>query len=234
MKRALIIIGLVGSISAFAQKLENLKAIGQGDKIIISYDINGAFEGDKVNVQLYGSHNDYSIPIQRISGDYGNGIAPGKGKKIEWETKAELGNYAGEISFEIRAEVIAVFALTKSLTKAKRGKTLNLKWRGGDKNENVKIELLKAGKVQGTLGTVANTGSYLWKLPAKQTLGKDYALRMANAKEIINSSAFSIQPKYPMWMKIGVPVIIGGVVAIMTTGGDPKSGTLISPPDILN
>jgi len=124
------------------------------------------------------------------------GIKQGKGKRIEWESKAELAKYKGPLTFEIEVKVIAPFALKTSLTAARRGKSLPLKWRGGDQDQTVRIELLKAGVVEGTLGTIENKGFYEWNVAAKQRPGKDYSLRLVNGKETVNSQRFAIKCRF--------------------------------------
>ena len=222
------------SISAFSQKLENLKAIAQGDRIVITYDINGTLAGDKCDVQIYSSHNNFSTQLKRVSGDVGNGLAPGNGKRIEWEAKAELGNYKGDLSFEIRAEVKAVLAFTDAISNTKRGKSLTLAWRGGAKNQEVKMELLKAGVIQGSLATTNNNGTYQWTVPAKQRTGGGYQIRIENGKEVITSNFFSVKNKIPTIVKILPVAIIGAVVLFVNKPKDEeiKNSNLATPPDL--
>ena len=222
------------SISAFSQKLENLKAIAQGDRIVITYDIKGTLAGDKCDIQIYSSHNNFSTQLKRVSGDVGNGLAPCNGKRIEWEAKAELGNYQGELSFEIRADVKALFAFKNSVTNTKRGKPLTVAWRGGLKSEEVKVTLLKEGVEQGSLATVNNNGDYQWTVPAKQKTGGGYQVRLVNGKETITSDLFSIRHKVPTIVKIMPVVVIGAVVAVVSgsEGSGTKTSKLAEPPDL--
>ena len=222
------------SVSGFSQKLENLNAIAQGDRIVITYDINGTLAGDKCDVQIYSSHNNFSTPLQRISGDVGNGLSPGTGKKIEWEAKAELGNYKGDLSFEIRAEVKAVLAFTDAISNTKRGKSLTLAWRGGAKNQEVKMELLKAGVIQGSVATTNNNGNYQWTVPAKQRTGGGYQIRLVNGTEVITTGSFSIKHKIPTFLKILPLMAAGAAVVLLGGSGGPgkKTSNLAEPPDL--
>ena len=222
------------SISAFSQKLENLKAVSAGDRIVITYDLNAEVPGDKYDVQIYSSHNNFSSPLKYISGDMGNSLVPGNGKRIEWEAKKELGNYKGDLSFEIRADVKALFAFKNSVTNTKRGKPLTVAWRGGLKSEEVKVTLLKEGVEQSSLATVNNNGDYQWTVPAKQKTGDGYQVRLMNGKETITSDRFAIRHKVPTIVKILPVVVIGAVVALV--GGSKDTGTktsnLAAPPDL--
>jgi len=232
MKLILFLICTV-SISAFSQKIENLKAVPVGDRIVITYDLNAEVPGDKYDIQIYCSYNNFSNPLKYIRGDVGNGLPPGSGKRIEWEAKAELGNYQGDLSFEIRAEVKAIFAFKNSVTNTKRGKPLTLAWRGGLKSEEVKVTLLKEGVEQSSLATVSNNGDYQWTVPTKQKTGDGYQVRLVNGKETITSERFSIRHKVPTIVKILPVVVIGAVVAFLgSKNSSDKDKNLAEPPDL--
>ena len=140
MKRIAFLLLIAPSLT-FSQKIGSLKAAAQGDKIIITYDLTGGVSGDKYNISIFASFNNFSSPLHRVTGDVGKGIIEGTGKRIEWESKTELGNFKGQLSFEVQAEVIPAFTLQTKTTSFKRGKTQSIQWRGGDPNQNVKIEL---------------------------------------------------------------------------------------------
>lgn len=231
----LVFLLLMAPLATFAQKVENIKAVAQGGKIIITYDINEAITGDRYDVQVYASHNNFSIPLQRVRGDVGNKLLPGIAKRIEWDAKDELRNFKGELTFEIWADVVGVFVLKEPVANTKRGKPLSLAWRGGVKNQDVKVELLKAGVVQSTLATVNNSGTYQWLVPKKQKTGKDYQLRLVNGKEEIKTELFAIKPKIPLVVKI-LPVVAVGAVLALSSGGGGSGGSssskLPGPPDL--
>ncbi len=124
-----------------------------------------------------------------------------------------------------------------SISAAKRGKSVPLAWRGGVKDQNVKIELLHAGISQGAVGTADNNGSYQWTVPSKQKTGVDYQLRLVNGKEVITTGPFVIKPKFPMLVKV-IPIV--AVVAVVGLAGGSKSSpgsptkgnVLATPPDL--
>lgn len=221
----------------FSQKIENLKTEALGDNIVITYDIQGGDPGDFFNITIYSSHNNFNSPITKVSGDVGVNLKEGKGKRIQWEAKSELGNYKGSLTIEIEVKVVAPLSLKTQLAHVKRGKAIQLVWRGGDQNQKIKIELLKDGNVEGTIGTIANSGAYTWSVPAKQKTGKDYMLRLNGGKETTTSLAFAVHPKVPGWIKFGIPVALG-IVAVLfipkSSEGSETPSKLIGPPDILN
>lgn len=234
MRNLVFFLFLVPLLS-FSQKIENTKAEASGEKIIITYDLTQGEPGDTYTISLFASHNNFSKPLSKVFGDVGQGVQEGKGKRIEWESKAEVGNYKGALTFEIEAIVIAPLTLKTEVTSIKRGKSMPLRWRGGDQNQNIKIELLKAGVVQGTVGSTANKGMYEWKVSDKQKPGKDYSLRLVSGRETVSSQAFAIKPKVPLWLKVGVPVVALGVLLISKSGGENGGEPrLVAPPQILD
>lgn len=234
--KKLLLLALLAPLATFSQKLENLKAVPEGAKIIITYDISSDFPGDKYDIALYASSNNFSSPLQRVTGDVGNGQTGGKARRIEWDAKNELGNYKGELSFEVRAEVIAAFALKHEIISAKRGKSVQLDWRGGTKSQDVKIELLKEGVVQSVVGTVGNKGTHSWAIASSEKTGAGYQLRFVNGKETITTQSFSIKHKIPMLLKV-LPFVAVGVIVALAGGSKsstdtPASTSLEAPPDM--
>lgn len=233
--KGLLLLALSFPLLTFSQKLENLKAVAEGEKIIVSYDLTQGEPGDKYTVALFASHNNFNSPLTRVIGDVGQNVREGKGKRIEWESKLEVGKYKGPLTFEIEVIVIAPFTLKTELTTTKRGKTLPLRWRGGDQNQNVKIELLKAGEVQGIVGTLSNKGSYEWNVSSKQKPGKDYSIRLLNGRETVSSQTFAIKPKIPIWLKV-LPFVGVGVILFLPKSSKENgtSARLTGPPEILD
>ena len=228
---------LFAPLIGFSQKLENLIAVTQGEKIIITYDISSSHPGDRYDIALYASSNNFSSPLQQVRGDVGRGQPEGKGKRIEWDAKSELGSYKGELSFEVRAEVIAALELKHEIISAKRGKSVQLDWRGGSKNQDVKIELLKEGAAQGVVGTVENNGTYNWTIASSEKTGSGFQLRFVNGKEIVTTQPFSIKHKIPMLVKVLPLVAVGVIVALSggskgTTDTTTKDSNLEAPPDM--
>ncbi|MBS1681217.1 MAG: hypothetical protein JST48_05860 [Bacteroidetes bacterium] len=238
MKRKILLSICLLPCLAFSQKLENLKAVAEGDKVIITYDLaEGGLSGDKFDVKLFASHNNFSLPLQIVSGYVGNDLMPGKTKKIVWNGFTELNNYHGDLTFEVRAEVKAAFTLKHNVAKAKRGRSIPLDWRGGSLRDDVKIELLKSGVEVGAIATASNNGSFTWEISSYQKVGSGFQLRFTNGKEVATSEFFRIKRKVPTFLKV-IPFLAAGVVVGLGGGGGSKSGSsssvsnLAGPPDL--
>jgi hypothetical protein len=87
----------------FAQQVSNISFKQDGDKVVISYDIDGK-TGD-----LFNSTGYYSIDegknwtqLVTVTGDLVN-VSPGSEKKIYWEVLKDVTGIKGSISFKVEA-----------------------------------------------------------------------------------------------------------------------------------
>ncbi|MBS1543410.1 MAG: hypothetical protein JST14_07235 [Bacteroidetes bacterium] len=236
MKKLFLALILLPSFPTIGQKIENWNASLQGDKIIISYDLVQGAPGEKYNVSIYGSFDNFASPLQKVTGDVGHGIMGGPGKKVIWDGKTELKGFKGELTFEIRAEVVSALSFRNAAPSAKRGKIMPVQWRGGSAKE-VKVELIKDGVVT-HLATTSNNGNYDWAVSAKQKTGSGYQLMITCGEESATSPPFAIKPKVPTMIKL-IPLVAVAAVAGLAGGGGGSTGNnpptnqnLPSPPDM--
>jgi len=229
--RKLFLLGLLLPLAGVCQKIENLEVVTAGNKIIVTYNISGGFTGDTYDILLYASHNNFRSPVQYVSGDVGKSVTEGRRKKIEWDAKTELGNYVGDISFELQASVMPALAFqNKIVSKVKRGKEVELTWRGGVANQDVKIELLKSGTIVEMLGVVSNSGSWSWAIPANQSVGKNFQLRLVSGGESVVTESFSIRHKIPTAMKAAPIALLAVFVlpAASSASDAPRTPTKVT------
>lgn len=102
---------LAGALLATPPEITNVTASQRsGTKLVdISYDVADA-DGDKVRIRVEISDNDgkvYSVPAFTFTGDIGEGITPGKGKKIVWDAGTD---WDGEYSDQMRVKIYAIDA----------------------------------------------------------------------------------------------------------------------------
>jgi hypothetical protein len=218
-----------------AQRIENVRASTVDDKIIVTYDINGASEGQKFKSQLFSSHNNFSSPLIHVAGDVGlgNELLAGNTKRIEWNVKSEITDYTGDVTFEVRAEVIAAPLLLTSpqlSAKFKRGKILNINWKGGMPSENVRLELLKGGSTVSPITQLSNVGNYSWSIPKKTKKGSDYQIKLTSDRQSVVSNNFKIKNRTPFIVKALPVLAAGAVVYLITSGGKKEDNSLPEPP----
>ncbi len=83
-------------------RIENTDFYIIGDQIMISYDLVGASSQEIFNLSLecVTENNEIIIPVS-VEGDIGEGIKPGKGKKIYWDVYKDVEELTGEIEFRV-------------------------------------------------------------------------------------------------------------------------------------
>ncbi len=234
-----------------AQKVENVRAAANGEQIIITYDLTGTKPDQRFKVNLFSSHNSFAAPVQQVTGDVGENISAGKDKRIAWNARNEITDFKGNLSFEVRADLITpvVAPVTepvnppvtssqftfRDLSSAKRGGIMQINWTGGSTTENVKLELLKENVPQQTIMNSRNTGAYSWSVPADTKPGP-YQLKITGSSGTGVSPYFAIKHKIPTLVKALPIVVIAGVLAASGGGGGgtkPPIGAsdLPTPPD---
>jgi hypothetical protein len=192
----------------YAQTIENVKAVFQDGKVIVHYDLK-ADPNTPFAVELYASHNNYNLPIKLAQGDIGNEVKPGLNKRVEWDIKADLKKYKGEITFELHAEPALLPWTIKEPAGLKRGKMGTIQWQGGKASQEVKLELYQGtNRIESiTPSPVANTKKYEWNLPSSLKTGSGYTIKLSSGKDEVTSASFKINSKIPLVVKI-VPVAI--------------------------
>jgi len=243
MRRALFIAIFASAfLELKAQKVDNVRATTSGDLIIITYDLSGTKPEERFSVKLYSSHNSFVTPVQQVTGDVGDNIIAGKDRRIAWSAKSEIKDFKGNLSFEVRADLIIPAVVPETtpvtpsqfsfgaLSSVKRGSNMQINWSGGSNTENVKLELLKEGAPQQTVMNSRNTGSYSWSVPSNMKPGT-YQLKITGTSSNAVSSGFSIKHKVPTLLKVLPVVVIGGVVAA-TAGGGGGGGGPTTPPKV--
>ena len=88
-----------------SQRIELVRANVNGDIVNITYDLVSLNENQIFEIRIYGSHNNYTIPLSLVSGEIGRDIRPGLNKSIVWRAADELNSYQGDIIFQIRGTV---------------------------------------------------------------------------------------------------------------------------------
>lgn len=223
---------------ALGQRVENVKAevLSDGDRVIITYDLTSANASQRFKVSLYSSHNNYASPLTLVTGDVGRDreLAAGTGKRIEWSAKSELREYSGDITFEVRAELVSsLFIQSPSLgARFKRGKVLEVTWQGGTPGESMRLDLMKGGAVISQMASIQNNQRYTWSIPKSMDKSKDYQVRLTADSGTALSGTFSIKSKTPFLLKALPFLAAGGAAAAFLGGGGTTKGTsnLPEPP----
>lgn len=213
------------SFTADAQNVEvDWVEISNRD-IVIHYNLDDENPLHAYTVNVFSSHDQFAKPLLKLSGDYGNEIKPGSDRKITFHITEELGNYEGEIEFELRAKMYVPFMKMtdfNSVMKYKRGKNYPLVWKTGNPGGHVDIELYQGDKRIYSDRNVANTGKFDWQIPGNVNPAGNYRLKFTNVKsreETYLTPPFRIANKFPLIAKIAAGAIVGVGILILTRKG---------------
>lgn len=223
MKQILLItIWCFAILTVRSQSIQNLSATYSDGKVIVSYDVVGSKSNQTYFLDLYSSHNNFSVPLKQVSGDVGKNIRAGIGKRISWDAASELVEFSGELTFKVKGELMPLPLLVKnplSGNKARRGKTVAIEWEGGKYDQNVRFDLYKGNdKILG-LGESKNSGRYAWLVPKDFEKGT-YSIRIMAGEEIKQSGLFAIRPRVPFFVKILPVFLLGGAGIALSSGGE--------------
>ena len=228
-----LIAGMTSEINA--QKLTMDRIDLAKDKLIVFYSLDDVNPNHQYQVDLYSSKDNFAVPLTKVKGDVGAEVKAGKDKKIEWSVVQEIGNYAGDLSLEVRARVYVPFVKVTGLREGavyKRGRSYPLLWTSGNMGGQVDIELYKdQTRVDGDRN-VPNTGKYEYAVPGSAKPGKDYRLKFTNTRnrdEFVYSPQFQIKPRVPFLVKAAGVAAVGGAIIFLSgqdgggNGGDTES-----------
>ncbi len=216
--------------ASYAQRMENLIPILVAENIEITFDLIDEVGGQTFDLQLFSSFDNYTSPLQYVSGDIGKEVSPGTGKKVIWEAKRELGEYKGAIYLEIRGIITPPFVriLTPNAgNKFKPGKTMEIRW-DSDVTRNIRIDLYRQGTRISAIADTPNTGKCTWTLSKKTAKGAGYYLVFssdAKPGKTVESVQFAVAKGMPVWVVVAGVAVVGGVVGVVMSLGDDGGGT---------
>ncbi|MFC2126032.1 Ser-Thr-rich GPI-anchored membrane family protein [Bacteroidota bacterium] len=221
----------------YAQSVRLTKTEQEGDNIIIWYDLEGTAEKQRYEIEIFGSHNDFSHPLSFTSGDVGAYIQPGENKKIVWNAKAELSQFSGNVEFKIEATL--QYSPLGDLTiigapRLKRGKQYHVTWSGGDSIDVLNLDLYRSGKQIYRIPDLKNTGTYTWQVPSNVKPGDSFKFMMTvsdSPSTGTSSETFKIKRKIPRVVYVIPSVAILGVATYLIISDVTKEEPLPMPPN---
>jgi hypothetical protein len=194
--------------------------------VVIHYDLLDSIAGRDYNIKIFSSTDNFINALQHVSGEIGLTIKPGMGKKVVWDAKRELGeNYTGSVSLEIRGVLYVPFVHFSGFEEykvLKRGKTYQLTWSGGSPRNILNFDLYRGDTKVTTFANIANGGYSKITLPIDIRPGKNYYLRISDAKnqdEVVYTGKFAVKRKIPLFVKL-IPIAAAAALIPMLSGGD--------------
>jgi hypothetical protein len=244
MKRIIIIItSLLACAFAKAQEFAIKKVEIATDKVFIFYDLVDTVSSRTYTVNLYSSRDSYVSPLQKVQGDLGLEVKPGRNRKITWNAKEELGaEFEGKVGLEVRGKLYIPFIRFqgfKDHVVRKRGVPFDIVWSGGRASSLINFELLKDDKLVTVPqnNVAATVGKATIRIPKNVKPGYNYRFRIVDSKnkdDVVYTDAFRVKRKIPLALQI-LPVLAVGYAAYAITnkssGGPPEIADPITPED---
>lgn len=208
-----------------AQSINNVQASLSGTTVIITYDLTTTDNGQKFDVEIKSSHDNFTSALKEVTGDVGPNQSAGLSKKVIWDAKKELGKFTGEISFEITATVTFTpmkFMKPTAGSGVKIGKPYSIQWKGGTPDTRLRLELLKNNTSVMDMGNISNTGTYSWNVPKTMEKGENYQFRLldpSKPNDALLSAQFNLKKTSILIYAIPAAVLVGVGVAVLAGGG---------------
>lgn len=211
------------NVTLWGQEFSVKRIESSQGKITIYYDLLDTL-GRGYSINVYASRDNFIAPLEKISGDAGLEIKPGKNKKIVWDAPAELGpKFDGRMSLEVRGRVYIPFVRFEKFEEyktIKRGKPYDITWTGGNAQNILNFDLYKGDKKITTIPNVANVGRHKITLPTSVKPGKDYRFKISDSKnkdEVVYTGNFAVKRKVPLLLKVLPVVLVGSAISWLVT-----------------
>lgn len=175
--------------SGFAQNIRINSVNELNGKITVNFSITPKVQGEKYNLELFSSHDNFRNPVTYVEGDIGEDISSsGTSLTAIWDVRKELKRYTGDIQVEIRGSVSYLpINMVGNVPGAKAGKSVSIQWSGGDNNDKIKVDLYREGVYYLSIGTIDNLHVYEWFLSKDIDKGKAYQLKLTNTNKTSES-----------------------------------------------
>jgi hypothetical protein len=202
------------AVSSFAQDISIQQIEFEGQTITFSYSLSDTTRGRTYAVNLFSSKDNFTNPLQKVSGDIGIDIVPGI-KKIVWNAGEEFGaTFQGAVSFEIRSKVYVPFIRLQGFEKTqKRGVPFDVTWTGGRPHNILRFDLLQGDERIATFSNIANSGHCTLTIPSNVRFGENYRFRIydpKNGEDVVYSSHFTVTRRIPLLFKVLPGALLAG------------------------
>ena len=99
-----VLLLFLGLMACHGQKVENVRGAFDGEKLNITYDLNGSDATQKFKVSFYSSHDNYANALSFVTGDVGDNVVAGKAHRATWDVKTTLpSDFDKEIFIKVKA-----------------------------------------------------------------------------------------------------------------------------------
>jgi hypothetical protein len=120
---------------SLAQQFTNLKTFFNGERVVITYDLEAMDDDEHYRVDLFSSHDNYTEPLTHVTGNVGYNVVAGKGHRVIWDALNALPiGFNREVTIKVKGTVqLAVDPLPQATYK--RGGDLSLQRHGAQQED---------------------------------------------------------------------------------------------------
>ena len=218
---------------AMAQEFSIKQVEVGGDLLTLHYDLIDTVKDHTYSIYVYSSKDNFLSPLEKIAGDAGLEVRPGKNRKVVWSAKEELGpGFRGEIELEIRGRLYIPFIRFegfRDVEMRKRGVPFLVKWSGGTRQNILNFQLYQGDKLRHTFPNAPNNSEHRITIPSSVKPGKGYYFRISDTKnkdQVVLTPTFEVRRRYPLVLKVVPVLLVAGAVYFLLPdpGPDPIEG----------
>jgi hypothetical protein len=221
-----------------AQKVTIKKLEQAPTELNIYYDLEDSERNRTYLVQLFSSVDNFSKPLEIVSGEVGIDIKPGINRKIVWGINKELGStFIGDVQLEIRGKLYVPFIQVNNTEKnrvVKRALPTEFSWAGNTDNKMLTFNLFRNEQFVAQVASVPNTGQAEITLPPKTKPGDGYYLMISDATNHANAvktETFHVKERIPLLLKFVPVAVVGTIIVILLPDKKPDTvGSPLEPP----
>lgn len=196
LKKALAFLMIVAFTQAFSQDLQLEKSQSTNNK---SYEIQ--------NTEYQNGSQDINVDL--IFENDQNESFSGSGASDADESTVDI-----------------TFLAPISDSKFKRGSAIQIRWTGGNPEDEYALDLFDGRFHYRHVGELKNSGTYPWIIPKDVKPGKEYKFKLTNTNdfgEYAFSKSFIVKKKVPLavWIVPGALIVGGAVYLLFFHGEDP-------------
>jgi len=220
LRYRLMLIALLISPVLKAQEIDSITMTQENGKVRLEYDFIQNDSNVPYELYVYSSHDNFTKPLQLVTGDVGKNVYPGLKKTVIWDGATELGNFKGDVILKIKGSIYKPFVnyinVPDRLT-IKRGSIYTFEWSYDKKPEKVMLKILRNGVPLEDPQIIDNLGKYVWSVPKNTPSGKGYTLQLSDPENLIreeSSHSFKVKRKVPLGY-IALPTAVIGTAAVI-------------------
>ena len=227
-------VGLVISVEGRAQEIDTVLTKFESGKVVVNYTFAKGTPDENYELYLYGSHDNFTRPMQQTIGDIGKNIRPGGQKIIYWDANRELGNFKGDLILKVQGGKYTPFVSYENTPpdlKIKRGSYYTFEWKHDKTPEKILLNILRNNVPVQESVLMDNTGKFMWSVPTNQKAGGGYQVEIIDTNNHLRretSENFVVRRKIPLGLKLLPLVIVGGTALVLTS--DTDAGGIPDPP----